>query len=210
MIHAMSSTATSANAPRTIHATGPHPTLAPRRPAATRSPTAASARTIGDRTGPAGRNGESLPGRSAGARAGGGAGHPVPLVVVARLRPVGVPGGEGPVQLGGSPDVRRDQAPGVHREATECGRLVRPVQAEQHHGQVDPGGGQPARRRSDPDDLTGVALRGRVAKPDRKSTRLNSSHEWISYAVFCLKKKDKVLGVFIKFEEKKEKLIAVM
>src|SRR5207247_7494693 len=24
------------------------------------------------------------------------------------------------------------------------------------------------------------------AKPDRKSTRLNSSHEWISYAVFCL------------------------
>src|SRR3989442_11896929 len=29
----------------------------------------------------------------------------------------------------------------------------------------------------------------RVAKPDRKSTRLNSSHVRISYAVFCLKKK---------------------
>src|SRR5438105_13889371 len=30
----------------------------------------------------------------------------------------------------------------------------------------------------------------RLADPeDRKSTRLNSSHEWISYAVFCLKKK---------------------
>src|SRR5438105_11128901 len=28
---------------------------------------------------------------------------------------------------------------------------------------------------------------------DRKSTRLNSSHEWISYAVFCLKKKNKNL-----------------
>src|SRR5438105_5717874 len=28
--------------------------------------------------------------------------------------------------------------------------------------------------------------------PDRKSTRLNSSHEWISYAVFCLKKKKKI------------------
>src|SRR5438105_11659418 len=27
------------------------------------------------------------------------------------------------------------------------------------------------------------------ATADRKSTRLNSSHEWISYAVFCLKKK---------------------
>src|SRR5258708_14568119 len=26
--------------------------------------------------------------------------------------------------------------------------------------------------------------------PDRKSTRLNSSHQIISYAVFCLKKKD--------------------
>src|SRR2546428_10548151 len=28
--------------------------------------------------------------------------------------------------------------------------------------------------------------------PDRKSTRLNSSHDQISYAVFCLKKKKKV------------------
>src|SRR2546427_5900697 len=27
--------------------------------------------------------------------------------------------------------------------------------------------------------------------PDRKSTRLNSSHSQISYAVFCLKKKNK-------------------
>src|SRR5207247_3111955 len=30
---------------------------------------------------------------------------------------------------------------------------------------------------------------GMRADADRKSTRLNSSHEWISYAVFCLKKK---------------------
>src|SRR2546427_9427078 len=28
-----------------------------------------------------------------------------------------------------------------------------------------------------------------TARPDRKSTRLNSSHSQISYAVFCLKKK---------------------
>src|SRR5207247_9299096 len=34
--------------------------------------------------------------------------------------------------------------------------------------------------------------------PDRKSTRLNSSHEWISYAVFCLKKKKQsVEGVHV-------------
>src|SRR5690349_22601114 len=30
---------------------------------------------------------------------------------------------------------------------------------------------------------------GRTEVPDRKSTRLNSSHVEISYAVFCLKKK---------------------
>src|SRR2546429_282908 len=29
---------------------------------------------------------------------------------------------------------------------------------------------------------------------DRKSTRLNSSHGYISYAVFCLKKKTSVIG----------------
>src|SRR6266849_6301539 len=37
---------------------------------------------------------------------------------------------------------------------------------------------------------------GRAGCPlgrDRKSTRLNSSHEWISYAVFCLKKKKRIL-----------------
>src|SRR2546427_9565809 len=31
--------------------------------------------------------------------------------------------------------------------------------------------------------------RGGISSPDRKSTRLNSSHSQISYAVFCLKKK---------------------
>src|SRR3712207_7764043 len=33
------------------------------------------------------------------------------------------------------------------------------------------------------------ALRGTTEDEDRKSTRLNSSHANISYAVFCLKKK---------------------
>src|SRR5690348_18091347 len=35
------------------------------------------------------------------------------------------------------------------------------------------------------------ALARRADEPDRKSTRLNSSHPSISYAVFCLKKKKK-------------------
>src|SRR5947208_6665957 len=33
----------------------------------------------------------------------------------------------------------------------------------------------------------------RLANADRKSTRLNSSHQIISYAVFCLKKKTHLL-----------------
>src|SRR2546430_13094852 len=33
---------------------------------------------------------------------------------------------------------------------------------------------------------------GRTSVPDRKSTRLNSSHSQISYAVFCLKKKIRI------------------
>src|SRR2546429_7191629 len=36
-----------------------------------------------------------------------------------------------------------------------------------------------------------VACGPRVYGKDRKSTRLNSSHGYISYAVFCLKKKKK-------------------
>src|SRR5437899_8695219 len=38
--------------------------------------------------------------------------------------------------------------------------------------------------------LTGTASQRRAGTRDRKSTRLNSSHLGISYAVFCLKKKN--------------------
>src|SRR3712207_8856618 len=37
--------------------------------------------------------------------------------------------------------------------------------------------------------VSGLAAAGSHGGPDRKSTRLNSSHANISYAVFCLKKK---------------------
>src|SRR5256885_7340561 len=40
-------------------------------------------------------------------------------------------------------------------------------------------------------DVTGFGLLGHLRTLDRKSTRLNSSHLVISYAVFCLKKKKK-------------------
>src|SRR5215469_17476145 len=41
--------------------------------------------------------------------------------------------------------------------------------------------------------------------PDRKSTRLNSSHVEISYAVFCLKKKKKKKSSFRNKKKKKKK-----
>src|SRR3712207_8967536 len=68
--------------------------------------------------------------------------------------------------------------------------LFRSAGREQHHSATrrKPGGAQGARRR------TGRARKGGAKAPtslDRKSTRLNSSHANISYAVFCLKKKKK-------------------
>src|SRR3712207_8942086 len=51
-------------------------------------------------------------------------------------------------------------------------------------GDLRPDAGQPKSR---PDTLT---ARSSGIEQDRKSTRLNSSHANISYAVFCLKKKN--------------------
>src|SRR2546421_8577040 len=48
---------------------------------------------------------------------------------------------------------------------------------------------QPGLKRREPSTLA-LAVRT-FSFPDRKSTRLNSSHDQISYAVFCLKKKKK-------------------
>src|SRR2546427_5149726 len=50
----------------------------------------------------------------------------------------------------------------------------------------DPGVVEP-----DAKELRQVLPRFRFQRRDRKSTRLNSSHSQISYAVFCLKKKKK-------------------
>src|SRR2546422_8396912 len=51
-----------------------------------------------------------------------------------------------------------------------------------------------------------VTARVRAGRRDRKSTRLNSSHGYISYAVFCLKKKklkQKVIVVSMKLCHKR-------
>src|SRR5437764_8626865 len=62
--------------------------------------------------------------------------------------------------------------------ASRARRLLRPSPAAGHPR-------RPPRRRSR------EGLTPRRGQPDRKSTRLNSSHRCISYAVFCLKKKKK-------------------
>src|SRR5206468_8980991 len=48
---------------------------------------------------------------------------------------------------------------------------------------------QPIHNRLEP--LITEGRSNQLCSPDRKSTRLNSSHDQISYAVFCLKKKKK-------------------
>src|SRR2546422_6437584 len=60
-----------------------------------------------------------------------------------------------------------------------------------HHGRARGacgGGGRAGRPRGAALPLLSVVHAHR-AREDRKSTRLNSSHGYISYAVFCLKKK---------------------
>src|SRR5207247_8568808 len=68
--------------------------------------------------------------------------------------------------------TRSAAAPSPERDCRRRRRRVRP------HARG-------SRLRATPRRRPGSAARSR----DRKSTRLNSSHEWISYAVFCLKKK---------------------
>src|SRR5688500_20257230 len=69
----------------------------------------------------------------------------------------------------------------------------------------------PTRRSSDliarasPSSTTSASFAARTSRrssneADRKSTRLNSSHLVISYAVFCLKKKTATNGVVFKDE----------
>src|SRR5256884_3663357 len=48
---------------------------------------------------------------------------------------------------------------------------------------------RPASRDAELGSQSGMSATADATAPDRKSTRLNSSHGYISYAVFCLKKK---------------------
>src|SRR6266508_6924233 len=76
------------------------------------------------------------------------------------------------------------------------------------HGISPPSDLRPAQRGLSDDPGLGGATRGIAGdhgvlrREDRKSTRLNSSHVAISYAVFCLKKKKKK-PIIIIFSKKK-------
>src|SRR2546422_6294711 len=68
---------------------------------------------------------------------------------------------------------------------------------QQDHKQRDPVhadrvADSPARDPRRIEDELEAARRRERPPQDRKSTRLNSSHGYISYAVFCLKKKNKI------------------
>src|SRR2546422_5558995 len=65
---------------------------------------------------------------------------------------------------------------GVLREAADTVRAQ--LEARHHRLELEP----------PEESVTVTADHGRL-RQDRKSTRLNSSHGYISYAVFCLKKK---------------------
>src|SRR2546430_11400069 len=69
----------------------------------------------------------------------------------------------------------------VHRAASAVGADLRAAGRSRRTARRAAASRRPA-------DRNGLEL---SARADRKSTRLNSSHSQISYAVFCLKKKKK-------------------
>src|SRR5207245_11742763 len=106
---------------------------------------------------------------------------------------IGIIGGSGLYELEGLTDVRwrRVRTPfGAPSDAYCVGRFAgRRVIFLPRHGRG---------HRIMPTELNFRAnVWGLKALGDRKSTRLNSSHGSISYAVFCLKKKNKNIHQFV-------------
>src|SRR2546427_7434745 len=91
--------------------------------------------------------------------------------------------GSGAARAGDGGGAARGHAPVGGRDRCESGGgMVAPGPRGAARGGLLPRRGGTARERR------AVRVRGRP-RLDRKSTRLNSSHSQISYAVFCLKKK---------------------
>src|SRR3712207_5507692 len=87
-----------------------------------------------------------------------------------------------------------DDTPGADRDLTfECGRTRVPIDYDDPAGDTLPLFLVRASLGDQPDRIGSLLVNpgGPGGSGDRKSTRLNSSHANISYAVFCLKKKNK-------------------
>src|SRR5207247_7318480 len=112
-----------------------------------------------------------------------GVGRPlVPERVQQRHRPL-----EARPRLGGTRDRKHDAPDGLAVTLVDLLGREPTDQSEPEHD----GGGQPGTRAHGRlmcmiPRLSSTATDEAFAAVDRKSTRLNSSHEWISYAVFCL------------------------
>ena len=78
------------------------------------------------------------------------------------------------------------------KRIVELPRLGKPILSRRRIDHEDDRDGEHRAPARDVHDLGKLPheIRARVKAPDRKSTRLNSSHPVISYAVFCLKKKN--------------------
>src|SRR5437588_6093742 len=77
-------------------------------------------------------------------------------------------------------------------EHPETARLARTRRERHHHRRSHAAATAGRRARRDPGEAeVGEGHSPQLVDGDRKSTRLNSSHTVISYAVFCLKKKKK-------------------
>src|SRR5699024_11564657 len=95
-------------------------------------------------------------------------------------------GREWPRVLSRAHRTERSRHRGDHPSRTPFRRISR-TQLERNHSEATAGGlvlFTPVYRH-------GCCAQGSSPNLDRKSTRLNSSHVSISYAVFCLKKKNK-------------------
>src|SRR4030042_6471468 len=107
-----------------------------------------------------------------------------------------------------TPKARTEKSSATAYQTVSCARMVRTSGLhdvpDPAHGVDEPGPASLVDLLAQPvdDDIHDVGARIKVVVPDvlgdqsaahhaadRKSTRLNSSHGYISYAVFCLKKK---------------------
>src|SRR5207247_29230 len=123
--------------------------------------------------------------------------------VIARVSELGlpvIPWGGGTAASVGMPSARAGLVLGLRRlnrlVEHEPGDLTVTVEAGMTVGELQAAlSGRGQWLSLDPADAERATIGGVLAtnasgpRRDRKSTRLNSSHEWISYAVFCLKKK---------------------